>query len=81
MRKSSAKWWLGLEALVPIILLLAILFVLLWLAVVLWPYLMTRREDVVAAMRGGRAWKPLVSALTIEIKYTPTSHLRPTPPQ
>jgi hypothetical protein len=40
MRKSWAKWWLGLEALVPFILLLAILSVLLWLAVVLWPHVL-----------------------------------------
>jgi hypothetical protein len=36
MRKSWAEWWLGLEALVPFILLLGILAVLLWLAVVVW---------------------------------------------
>jgi len=37
MRKTGAKPWLKLEALVPFILVLAILAVLLWLVVVLWP--------------------------------------------
>jgi hypothetical protein len=43
MSKSSAKWWLGLEALVPFILLLAILSVLLWLVAVLWSHVAVGR--------------------------------------
>jgi hypothetical protein len=39
MRKIWVEWWLRLEALVPFIFLLAILCVLLWFAVVLWPHL------------------------------------------
>jgi hypothetical protein len=39
MRKRWAKWWLSVEALVPFILLLAILAVLLFFAVVVWPRL------------------------------------------
>ena len=39
MRKRWAEWWLRVEALLPFIVLLAILAVLLFFAVVVWPHI------------------------------------------